>query len=191
MQSYGLRCGRCAQSLSWQQRFRRPHGVSCPVDRCLSADFPNRTTGKSLGRTAVICAALLSLSGCIHPPRAPVQSAFGPQTEEVAGDPKAAFAFHTDRESRASGPRVGVDPIRTLERVAAARLKWQAEPPADYSVAEQPSGQSRGGPVVSAKLMDPLTTGALRGKVGYDAEAVISRLLDEGTRAARPICLHC
>ena len=98
-----------------------------------------------------------------------------------------------------SGP--GVNPLEALQRSAAARAKWRVEP-AGLSVSGTPLPLSAAGPSASVSG----TSGSVvpvpsTGKAGVgtseaaapsiDKDAVLTRLLSEGTRAYKPICSGC
>ena len=154
-----------------------------------------------LGRILAICSALMLVSGCSHLFRGPAQYASLPQTEAMEGDPGRSAAPHSEKPAVSRRFDVGVNPFATLQRSAVARSKWEAEPSPSYSP-ESPSpsaGTKRGGLV---DLSEPVVTASLTGvnkdgvsaqaaSQNYDGETVMSHLFNEGTKAAKPICVYC
>ena len=152
-----------------------------------------------LGRMLAICSALMLMSGCSHLFRGPAEYASLPQTG--LGDPGRSVVSHSEKPAVPRRFDVGVNPFATLQRSAVARSKWEAEPSPSYSPeSTSPSaGTKRGGladlsePVVPASLPG-VNTGAGYAQTtsqNYDGEIIMSGLFNEGTKAAKPICVHC
>ncbi|GEP04289.1 hypothetical protein [Methylobacterium oxalidis] len=154
---------------------------------------------------------LLTVSGCNHllPPSAqyaslapgavPVESGEGPMPEVTV--PGTLLGGDAVR-------RGSTEPYRALNRTAAARARWEAQPrvnfatiappanPADLTAAESASAASP-----AAASQEPPTTASLRaaraaaaaGKLSpsYDREKMMNDLLTDGAKAAKPICDRC
>jgi L,D-transpeptidase catalytic domain len=100
-----------------------------------------------------------------------------------------------------SGSGIAVNPLAALQQAASARSKWQAEPIASSSstatssarsIREGDPGAGLPAPGVAAGLPGP-ETGSPSPATAQAAErdALLSRLLNAGTQAAKVICTRC
>ena len=141
-----------------------------------------------LARIPVGCAAFILISGCsvlfkgsgqyVSLPRHAVAGALLSLNKGSNAVPKriVAPAF---REQGA-----GIDPLAALRRSEAARAGWEEL---------RPTG------LAEVSLISRLTSGAEEGErparppvdPGYNRGARMSRLLEEGLKAAKPICVGC
>ncbi|MDQ0518896.1 L,D-transpeptidase [Methylobacterium gregans] len=112
----------------------------------------------------------------------------------VEGPDESTLAY------RGSGP--GVNPLEVLQRSAPARSKWRVEPAALSGQTTPPLPISPAGPSRTASGAfgsDVPALSAGQGGVGtpeaaassINKDAVLSRLMSDGTRASKPICSGC
>ena len=100
-----------------------------------------------------------------------------------------------------SGSGSGVDPLRALQRSAAARSKWQEEPksppgpdaapaisPGPRSGSEAGASSSREVPALSKPGGTAISEAAT---AATDKDALLTRLMVEGARAYKSICSGC
>ena len=100
-----------------------------------------------------------------------------------------------------SGSSIGVNPLAALQQSALARSKWQAEqlislnPTASAStpsVKESSAAAASAAPVLAAApLAAPAGSPAAATPQVTDRDALMGRLLNAGTEAAKPICTRC
>ena len=141
-----------------------------------------------LARVAVGCAAFILISGC---------SVLFKGSGQYASLPRHAVAgtlLSLDKRSKAAPKRIvappfreqggGIDPIAALRRSQAARLGWEELHP--IGLGEVPlTSRLRSGAEEAAGASHPPND------AGYNRQARMSRLLEEGLKAAKPICAGC
>ncbi|WP_336492332.1 hypothetical protein [Methylobacterium nigriterrae] len=142
----------------------------------------------------------LLVSGCSH--LLPVG-----QTQVAAIPAAEGDAPVVDTPATAAKParHAGVDPLATLDRSAAARIRWQQRPPVDFKELDRPTGLMPAARAATAPIAgaDPTGTASVAGKPPRsarsrtapdpvaDSEATLRSLESRGRSAVGTICSQC